>query len=103
MDGPQGKAAGDARSDGLKKNQIQGHRHLLTFSDGPRICLGKAFALAESKVRQVYVPAERPMLTASLCDIGRVIRPGQELRVQVSRWGRTEYRQAPGYIAEAEV
>lgn len=49
VDGPQGKAAGDARSDGLKKNQIQGHRHLLTFSDGPRICLGKAFALAEFK------------------------------------------------------
>ncbi|TFK35103.1 cytochrome P450 [Crucibulum laeve] len=28
---------------------IQGHRHLLTFSDGPRICLGKSFALAEFK------------------------------------------------------
>ena len=29
---------------------IQGHRHLLTFSDGPRICLGRGFALAEFKV-----------------------------------------------------
>ncbi|KAJ7165920.1 cytochrome P450 [Mycena filopes] len=26
-----------------------GHRHLLTFHDGPRICLGKSFALAEFK------------------------------------------------------
>ncbi|KAF5339499.1 hypothetical protein D9758_016372 [Tetrapyrgos nigripes] len=28
---------------------VSGHRHLLTFSDGPRICLGKGFALAEFK------------------------------------------------------
>ncbi|TFK33700.1 cytochrome P450 [Crucibulum laeve] len=28
---------------------IQGHRHILTFSDGPRTCLGKSFALAEFK------------------------------------------------------
>jgi cytochrome P450 len=30
--------------------EIQGHHHLLTFSDGPRTCLGKGFALAELKV-----------------------------------------------------
>jgi hypothetical protein len=30
--------------------ELQGHRHLLTFHDGPRTCLGKAFALAEFKV-----------------------------------------------------
>ncbi|KAG6876110.1 hypothetical protein C0992_000947, partial [Termitomyces sp. T32_za158] len=29
--------------------QLHGHRHLLTFSDGPRICLGRHFALAEFK------------------------------------------------------
>ncbi|KAL0564414.1 hypothetical protein V5O48_017634 [Marasmius crinis-equi] len=29
--------------------EIQGYRHLLTFSDGPRTCLGKNFALAEFK------------------------------------------------------
>ncbi|KAJ6544252.1 cytochrome P450 [Mycena capillaripes] len=28
---------------------LQGHRHLLTFHDGPRTCLGKSFALAEFK------------------------------------------------------
>ncbi|KAF9259980.1 cytochrome P450 [Marasmius fiardii PR-910] len=28
---------------------IQGHRHILTFSDGPRICLGRNFALSEFK------------------------------------------------------
>ena len=30
--------------------ELQGHRHLLTFSDGPRICLGRAIALTEFKV-----------------------------------------------------
>ncbi|TFY68884.1 hypothetical protein EVJ58_g742 [Rhodofomes roseus] len=29
--------------------EIQGHRHLLTFVDGPRTCLGRHFALAEFK------------------------------------------------------
>ncbi|KAK1219452.1 hypothetical protein PQX77_017824 [Marasmius sp. AFHP31] len=29
--------------------EIQAYRHLLTFSDGPRTCLGKNFALAEFK------------------------------------------------------
>ncbi|KLO13823.1 cytochrome P450 [Schizopora paradoxa] len=29
--------------------QIQGYHHLLTFSDGPRICLGRGFAVSEFK------------------------------------------------------
>ena len=33
-----------------KAKEIQGYRHLLTFVDGPRTCLGKSFALAEFKV-----------------------------------------------------
>lgn len=33
-----------------KAKEVQGHRHLLTFSDGPRMCLGKNFAVAEFKV-----------------------------------------------------
>ncbi|EIW84053.1 cytochrome P450 [Coniophora puteana RWD-64-598 SS2] len=32
-----------------RAREIQGHKHLLTFIDGPRTCLGKAFALAEFK------------------------------------------------------
>ncbi|KAF5371478.1 hypothetical protein D9615_009620 [Tricholomella constricta] len=35
----------------IPAKQIQGHRHILTFSDGPRICLGRQFALAEFKAR----------------------------------------------------
>ena len=38
-----------------KAREIQGHRHLLSFADGPRACLGKNFALAEFKARmRVY-------------------------------------------------
>ncbi|KAG2366489.1 cytochrome P450 [Suillus spraguei] len=33
-----------------KAKEVQGHRHLLTFVDGPRTCIGKDFAIAEFKV-----------------------------------------------------
>ncbi|KAJ7200745.1 cytochrome P450 [Mycena pura] len=33
----------------VRARELQGHRHLLTFIDGPRACLGKSFALAEFK------------------------------------------------------
>ncbi|KAG2364259.1 cytochrome P450 [Suillus spraguei] len=32
-----------------KAKEVQGHRHLLTFVDGPRTCLGKDFAITEIK------------------------------------------------------
>ncbi|KAG2076362.1 cytochrome P450 [Suillus decipiens] len=32
-----------------KAKEVQGHRHLLTFVDGPRTCIGKDFAIAEFK------------------------------------------------------
>ncbi|KAG2125599.1 cytochrome P450 [Suillus cothurnatus] len=34
---------------GEKAKEVQGHRHLLTFVDGPRTCLGKDFAITEFK------------------------------------------------------
>ncbi|KAF9255629.1 cytochrome P450 [Marasmius fiardii PR-910] len=33
----------------VNAKSIKGHRHILTFSDGPRICLGRNFALSEFK------------------------------------------------------
>jgi len=40
----------DEKEEGLEvANEVQGYRHILTFSDGPRTCLGKNFALAEFK------------------------------------------------------
>lgn len=35
--------------------ELQGHRHLLTFINGPRTCLGKGFALAEFKVGRRFI------------------------------------------------
>ncbi|KAG2364260.1 cytochrome P450 [Suillus spraguei] len=32
-----------------KAEEVQGHKHLLTFIDGPRACLGKDFAITEFK------------------------------------------------------
>ncbi|KAJ6517532.1 cytochrome P450 [Mycena vitilis] len=37
--------SGDPR----RAQEIQGYRHMLTFSDGPRMCLGRVFALMEFK------------------------------------------------------
>ena len=39
--------------DRAKAEEIHGYRHTLTFSDGPRSCLGKSFALTQFKVRSV--------------------------------------------------
>jgi cytochrome P450 len=33
-----------------KAREVLGHRHLLTFADGPRTCIGKTFAVTEFKV-----------------------------------------------------
>jgi cytochrome P450 len=38
----------------LKAKEIVGHRHILTFSDGPRTCLGKGFALVNFKVCSLF-------------------------------------------------
>ena len=35
----------------VKAESLRGHRHLMTFSDGARMCLGRLFALTEFKVR----------------------------------------------------
>ncbi len=65
--------------DGIPKKaqEVQGHRHLLTFVDGPRMCLGRGFALAEFKVRScsrpVVLPQRAPMTSrAPACALLRV-------------------------------
>ena len=34
-----------------KSKEVAGYHHILSFTDGPRICLGRLFAVAEFKVR----------------------------------------------------
>ena len=47
--------AGGGGGDDERWQEISGYRHLLTFGDGPRVCLGRGFALAEIKVCLVFL------------------------------------------------
>ena len=60
--------------------EIHGYKHLLTFANGPRACLGRGFALVEFKVRRL--PSLLSCLTFSLVlipllfvDLGCSVRP----------------------------
>ena len=50
-----------------KAKEIQGYHHLMTFVDGPRICLGRAFAVMEFKVSLILEQVIRfvPLYTNS--------------------------------------
>jgi len=59
-----------------KAKEVQGHRHLLTFVDGPRTCLGKDFAIAEFKVIE---PNQPVWMLLTPCEIGGIVDSGEEL------------------------
>ena len=61
-----------------KAKEIPGHRHLLTFVDGPRTCLGKNFAVTEFKVRAWDGVWWSLILTASIL-VGSIDGARQEL------------------------
>ena len=42
---------GESRSSMGRMQEVKGYKHLLTFGNGSRMCLGKNFALLEVKVR----------------------------------------------------
>ncbi|KAJ7062871.1 cytochrome P450 [Mycena amicta] len=62
---------------------LQGHRHLLTFHDGPRTCLGKGFALAEFKsvlsvlIRNYIFEFEKPDIEIHVAFLPRPKVAGQ--------------------------
>ena len=62
-----------------KAKEVQGYHHLLSFSDGPRTCLGRAFALAEFKVRH---HAKCCINTNWWHPLVRVISSNRQLRVR---------------------
>jgi len=54
---------------------IQGHRHLLSFSDGPKTCLGKSFALATFKAT----------LSVLVRNYSFELRDGPDTKIEVGR------------------
>jgi cytochrome P450 len=63
--------------DGVK--EIQGYRNLLTFSEGPRLCLGKGFAIAELKVIICFLWHTRAMTLRRSAILGCFVHVDQEL------------------------
>ncbi|KAG6375286.1 cytochrome P450 [Boletus reticuloceps] len=58
-----------------KAKEIQGHRHLLTFVDGPRMCLGKNFAVTEFKA----------VLTVLVKNFVFELRDGVDSKIEIGR------------------
>ncbi|KAG0695669.1 cytochrome P450 [Suillus ampliporus] len=58
-----------------KAKEVQGNRHLLTFVDGPRTCLGKDFAIAEFKT----------VLSLLVKNFVLEMRDGPDTQVEVAR------------------
>ncbi|KAI9464900.1 cytochrome P450 [Boletus coccyginus] len=58
-----------------KAKEIQGHRHLLTFVDGPRTCLGKNFAVTEFKA----------VLTVLVKNFVFELRDGVDSKIEIGR------------------
>ncbi|KAH7890187.1 cytochrome P450 [Phlebopus sp. FC_14] len=58
-----------------KAQEVQGHRHLLTFVDGPRTCLGKGFAIAELK----------SVLSVLVKNFVFELRDGAETKIEMGR------------------
>jgi cytochrome P450 len=83
----------------IPAKEISGPRHILTFSDGPRLCLGRSFALAEFKVSlstpflycsMTSVAFTRPRTI--IVTIGGFIGPYPQLHVRAPRGSCDEDR-----------
>lgn len=77
-----------------KAKEIQGYRHLLTFVDGPRICLGRTFVVAEFKVRVYFFPlpflvprrgsfSQQAVLSVLVKNFVFELRDGMETKIEV--------------------
>ncbi|KAG2039490.1 cytochrome P450 [Suillus americanus] len=74
-----------------KAKEVQGHRHLLTFVDGPRTCLGKDFAITEFKASGSNQPvwtlftAIQTVLSVLVKNFVFEMRDGPDTPVEVAR------------------
>ncbi|KAI6157000.1 cytochrome P450 [Pisolithus tinctorius] len=65
------------KNDGVTKKarEVKGYRHLLTFGDGPRTCLGKVFAIAEIKT----------VLSVVVKNFVLEMRDGPDTKIEITR------------------
>ncbi|KAI6037500.1 cytochrome P450 [Pisolithus marmoratus] len=63
--------------DGITKKaqEMKGYRHLLTFTDGPRTCIGKLFAVAEIKM----------VLSVVIKNFVLEMRDGPDTKIEIAR------------------
>ena len=61
---------------GCRSAEIQGYKHLLTFANGPRMCLGRNFAVTEIKVRgfSIYPGSNQLCSSSTPWLLGRLVR-----------------------------
>lgn len=71
-----------------KAKEIQGYHHILTFVDGPRICLGRVFAFTEMKVSHVVCMEEgrKMKLILVFFNLGGAFCDDTQLQFVSSRW-----------------
>jgi hypothetical protein len=86
-----------------RAKEIQGYKHILTFSDGPRICLGKSLALAEFKVSYLV----HVLYVWCVCDEFRLASGcslclDPKLHVRIAPWPEYEDRKTPIYFTETK-
>jgi len=83
--------------------EIHGYRHLLTFADGPRTCLGRTFALTELKVMPRGLIFLLSIQTTLLCtNSGRAVCPDTELHVWIAGRSFDENRESQKYLGTSE-
>ena len=52
----------EGRGGGHRLAEIPGYKHLLTFASGPRLCLGRSFAVTEIKVKSFLISLFAPVV-----------------------------------------
>lgn len=87
-------------NDPLRAKEIQGHRHIITFIDGPRTCLGKSFALAEFKVCVFFL--REVLLQKTYPDVGGTFSTDQVFYIRVPGWAGDRDCHASGAHPKAQ-
>jgi hypothetical protein len=89
---PSADGSGMSKTENLKGRaaEIQGYKHLLTFAYGPRMCLGRNFALTEVKVCLLLLRVLYPNIDFAPFLIDCFDGPYPQLLFRASEWANDE-------------